>query len=147
MLIGVILLTPASAHPGTPSHLWNDHLKEKAKDVFFTKAQSNNRFVNESDVAFALVDQNPLELVDEWSQNFDDVTRPDTGIYCLTPSPGINLTGRTVVAAPEWGLSQGFDFVTLWYADAADCTAGDIEVLTYDGGVLANSAAFSVYVA
>jgi len=52
MLIGVLLLTPAGAHVGgTVGHLWKKHIRPKAVKTFYTKQQSNKRFVNTGEKA------------------------------------------------------------------------------------------------
>jgi hypothetical protein len=55
VMVGAIMLTPASAHVGgTPAHLWTKHLKPLAKQLFYTKTQvytktqSNNKFLSMS---------------------------------------------------------------------------------------------------
>jgi hypothetical protein len=46
-LVSTLVITPAGAHVGgTVGHLWTTHLKPLAVKAFYTKAQSNERFVN-----------------------------------------------------------------------------------------------------
>ncbi len=44
VLIGSALITPVGAHVGgSVAHLWNQHIKPKATQLFYTKQQSNSR--------------------------------------------------------------------------------------------------------
>ena len=46
VLIGAMLVAPASAHVGgTAGHVWTDHLLAMAKRTFFTKTQTDARYV------------------------------------------------------------------------------------------------------
>ena len=51
-LVAALFISPAGAHVGgTVGHLWKKHLAPLAKKVFFTKSQSDERFVNQGDSA------------------------------------------------------------------------------------------------
>jgi hypothetical protein len=44
--IGALLVAPAGAHVGgTVQHLWTEHIRPLAKQIFYTKAQSDGRYV------------------------------------------------------------------------------------------------------
>jgi hypothetical protein len=48
-LIATALFTPAGAHVGgTPAHLWKKHLAPMAKKLFYTKAQSDGRYLKKT---------------------------------------------------------------------------------------------------
>jgi hypothetical protein len=45
-LLAAALIVPAGAHVSDdPGHLWTQHLKTMAKDLFYTKKQADNRFM------------------------------------------------------------------------------------------------------
>ena len=49
VLIGSALITPVGAHVGgTVGHLWSQHIKPKTTQLFYTKQQSNSRFLRMS---------------------------------------------------------------------------------------------------
>ena len=79
------------------------------------------------------------------------VTNPATGIYCITPSVAVDLTGVYPQVSVEWNLSSGFSLQAYWKntPSVSDCPAGDLEVTTYDfnaGGpaVLSGVVAFNL---
>jgi hypothetical protein len=46
VVVGALVVTPAGAHVGgTVGHLWTKHIRPLATDIFYTKTQSNTRFV------------------------------------------------------------------------------------------------------
>ena len=46
VLVGMLMVSPAGAHiSDSPDHLWTQHIRELAKDIFFTKTQSDGRYV------------------------------------------------------------------------------------------------------
>jgi hypothetical protein len=46
VVVGALVVTPAGAHVGgTVGHLWTKHIRPLATDIFYTKTQSNKRFV------------------------------------------------------------------------------------------------------
>lgn len=45
IIVGTIMITPASAHLGDSAlHIWNDHIKGWSKQIFYTKAQSDDKY-------------------------------------------------------------------------------------------------------
>jgi hypothetical protein len=81
------------------------------------------------------------------------VTRPSTGIYCVTPPAGVNPATTGIELTVEWGNSFGFDLLAYWYkGTAAPCTASQYHVRTYDfaaGGApaLSDDVSFLIHVA
>jgi hypothetical protein len=103
--------------------------------------------------AFASVNRTPAFEAAR-TRNFTAVTRPATGIYCLTPAAGLTLANVPVMVTIEWGVSFGFDLLAYPMTSQipfAPCTGTDIQIRTYDfaaGGapVLSNDIAFYVWV-
>jgi hypothetical protein len=103
--------------------------------------------------AFATVN---FETVDfesgQQRRGFSDVSRPATGIYCLTvtPASGIDVGSATVLVSVHFGLSAGTDLLAFWNDGAgSSCSAGQIEVDTYALGtpsLASNEVSFSVAV-
>jgi hypothetical protein len=53
--IGGVLIAPAGAHVGgTVGHLWSDHIRPLAENIFYTKSQSNARYVKAAQVRTGL---------------------------------------------------------------------------------------------
>jgi len=48
MVLGAALVTPAGAHIDSIAHTWSKHFKPLAKKVFYTKKQSNGRFLKKT---------------------------------------------------------------------------------------------------
>jgi hypothetical protein len=101
--------------------------------------------------AYASVQRSPavaLELAR--TKNFTAVTRPSTGVYCLTPAAGVSLATVPVMVTVEWGNSLGFDLLAYPLGAIFNCTAGQLEVRTYQlpSGVatLSNNVSFYVLV-
>lgn len=86
------------------------------------------------------------------TKGFTAVTKPATGVYCLTPP--FSLASSQVQVTVEWGSSLGFDLLAFPYTSnypASPCTGTDLQVRTYDfaaGGapVLSDDIAFFVWV-
>ncbi|GAC1521506.1 MAG: hypothetical protein NVS2B6_05970 [Thermoleophilaceae bacterium] len=73
---------------------------------------------------------------------------PSTGIYCLTPTGGIDPTTSSAQVSVEWGNSLGSSLAAFIqdqgsYSGTSDCTASQFEVRTYDlSGSLTDNVAF-----
>jgi hypothetical protein len=85
VLIGAIMLSPASAHVGgTPGHLWTKHLKPLAKQLFYTKTQSNGRYYTKT----------------QSNSRFDArkaaTGKTETGVYSFVGTDGTGFTGTTI---------------------------------------------------
>jgi hypothetical protein len=103
--------------------------------------------------AYAFVDDGSVAFVAGHVLNFSAVTRPSTGIYCLTPSGGVSQTNAVPSVSVEWGFSSGSNLIAYWREHPAgnSCpNVNDFEVRTYDttGGnnVLANNISFTIVV-
>jgi hypothetical protein len=103
--------------------------------------------------AYALVDPNggsPL-LVDDHTSGFAAVSVGPfgPGDYCLSLSPGVNVSTTAAVAAPEAFYSDAFGFVTVRYPTRGPtCGPDQLEVKTFagDGSGLSDQIAFTVNV-
>jgi hypothetical protein len=104
--------------------------------------------------AYAVVDPSGPALAAQRTFNFAAVARANTGIYCLTPTPGSGLdpsTGAALVGI-EWGASAGSDLLAFVQLDVipSSCPATDYEVRTYGlpGGVatLSNQVGFTILI-
>ncbi|MGO8988275.1 MAG: hypothetical protein ACLQHW_05285 [bacterium] len=62
------------------------------------------------------------------------VTHPATGIYCIKPSGTWKVAQVAPAVTVEWGYSSGSALLAYYFAEAEDCPAGNIEVLTYNFG-------------
>jgi hypothetical protein len=98
-------------------------------------------------IAAALVDRSGP--VFRHARNFSALTRPATGIYCLTPAlpPGLTLADVYSHVTVEWGFSAGS--ILFAYPNefgSGGCVAGQIPVHTYalTGSPLTVSASNSV---
>jgi hypothetical protein len=88
------------------------------------------------------------------TKNFSAVTRPYTGIYCLTPSGGVTEAGAAPAVSVEWYFSHGSNLSAYWESETDgphDCAAGSFEVRTYSfaaGGVntLSDDVSFTIVV-
>jgi len=86
------------------------------------------------------------------TKNFTAVTRPATGVYCLTPAAGITLNNVGPQVTVEWGNSLGFDLLAfpVGLLPFAPCTGTQIQVRTYQlpGGVatLSDNVSFFIWV-
>jgi hypothetical protein len=104
-------------------------------------------------VAYALVDPNggAPRLVTSQSQGFSGVTVGPfgQGDYCLSPNPGVDVTGTAAVAGEEAFLSNAIGVAAVRYPMAGPtCPAGQLEVKTFaaDGSGLSGQIAFAVNV-
>lgn len=102
--------------------------------------------------AYATVDDDDVAFLNGAVKGFTAVARPagdPTGVYCLTPAPGVDVTDATPIGSPEWNNSNGFDLFVEPLSEPFDCPAGTLEVRTYQLGGdatpdLSNDVAFSV---
>lgn len=104
--------------------------------------------------AFATVNFEEIGFFEPGQQRrgFSAVSRPATGVYCLTvtPASGINVETATVLVSVHFGLSAGTDLFAFWNDGAGStCTGNRIEVDTYKLGtpsLASNEVSFSVAV-
>jgi hypothetical protein len=126
VMVGAIMLTPASAHVGgTPLHLWRQHLAPLAKKVFYTKTQSNARFAN----AVAGTDK---------AKNADKLDGMDSTTFApamaaATAFGGVQTDG-TKRPGGAWGnWTSSWNAVSNWYVidfDVSYSFASDVAVVT-----------------
>ncbi len=89
-------------------------------------------------------------LVQAYTRGFDSISNPNTGVYCLTPSPdsGIDPSTDISMLTIEWGNSGGSDLLAFSYN--GQCNSGQFGVRTYDfasgNQVLSNDVAFYIAV-
>jgi hypothetical protein len=89
------------------------------------------------------------------SKNFAAVSRPSSGLYCLTPAGGIDPASTAAAVSPERSRSAASNLL-LAYLDTSgtDCDVGEFEVATYTLSLaslvlsadLSNGVAFTVLV-
>ena len=80
------------------------------------------------------------------SKGFTAVSSPGTGKYCLSVAAGVP-TNLPVQVTPDWGASAGNSLLAFHDHGLSFCSAGQIEVLTYDtSGNLSANVAFNVLV-
>ena len=83
-------------------------------------------------IAAALVDRSVPAF--RHARNFSALTRPATGVYCLTPVLPAGLTLADVYShlTIEWGSSSGFDlFASVNDLGSGLCSTGQVSVHTY----------------
>lgn len=64
------------------------------------------------------------------TKGFAEVSKPATGVYCLTPDPTIDLSTTVVAVTPVWNsgiLNNAFAQLT----DVKGCASGQLDVFTY----------------
>src|SRR5438874_12643598 len=86
--------------------------------------------------AYAEVSSAGITLVAPRSSGFTNVTRPSTGLYCVTVDPALGIDPETVaaVSSPEWGGSSIHGGSTEVHGSATgSCAAGNFAVRTFDG--------------
>jgi hypothetical protein len=100
--------------------------------------------------AIAFVDNGGLAAFDPSikERGFETVERDDTGVYCLTPSDGVNPLKDPAVVTVEYGSSNDENYTVMWSRSPDHCPDGDYEFKTYEGetGVRSDDAAFVVMV-
>jgi hypothetical protein len=99
--------------------------------------------------AFANVSPGVPAFVTARTKGFASVSRPGTGIYCLTPSAGVDVSSSAWVASVDFGQSSATDALVFVRQSALSCTAGDVEIRTYTTPAtptLSNSVAFHVFI-
>jgi hypothetical protein len=76
---------------------------------------------------------NPV-IVDARSKNFEQVTSPAAGVFCLKPKPGIDAATRSWSVTPEKSRSTVASSLLFAYADAGvgTCPAAQLAVRTYE---------------
>jgi hypothetical protein len=100
--------------------------------------------------AYARVDLTGPSLVAARTKNFTAVSRPSTGIYCLTAAPGIAESGSSPIVGVEWIGSLGNNLFAQNVEGGFGCSAGQFGVRTFtlSGGnlVLSDSVNFHILV-
>jgi Collagen triple helix repeat (20 copies) len=89
--------------------------------------------------AWAVVNPAPLGLVAAQSSGFQSVRSPAQGIYCLTPSAGINPGAEPASVTGETSYSGGgvVPIATL-NAQRNGCNQSEFEVITYNAAALSS---------
>ena len=116
-LLAAMLITPAGAHVGgTVGHLWKQHLLPLAKKSFYTKAQSDGRYLGKTAKA---ADADKLDGVD--STALASKASPITGVVQLADdqvqSGGLQV-GAFNNGSYRTGATQGLDGCTWVNFDA-----------------------------
>ena len=100
--------------------------------------------------AIAYVDNSapPVFDPDIKERGFESVERDDTGVYCLTPSSGVNPLDDPALVTVEYNNSNDENYTVMWTRSPDQCDAGEYEFKTYQGetGDRTNAAAFVVMV-
>ena len=113
--------------------------------------------VKESDVAqgagveaIAYVDNSTPPVFDDAikERGFESVERDDTGVYCLTPSDGVNPLKDPAVVTIEYNSSNDENYTVMWTRSPDQCDAGEYEFKTFQGetGARTDAAAFVVMI-
>ncbi len=93
--------------------------------------------------AYAHVDTTPAFLL---NKGFSAVSRPSTGIYCLTTA--VDFSATPALASVEWGNSSGSDLAVFVRQPSFSCAAGQLEIRTYtmSTATLTNLVSFHVFI-
>jgi hypothetical protein len=146
----------AAAKIGTRDIANNAIISVKVKDGTIQPADLGPAVAKTMQVrAFASVVVTPtMQLDTTRTKGIATVTRPKTGVYCLTLSDSTVDTSRTApVVTVDWDNSSGNNLSAYVSKSAHDCPAGtDISVRTYTfragtANALSNVVAFTVLVA
>lgn len=81
--------------------------------------------------AFASVNNAGPSLDATRTKGFTAVSRPSTGVYCLTPAAGLAEAGTAPIVSPEWISSFGDNLFAMSAEGSFDCTAGQFAVRTF----------------
>lgn len=119
---------------GTGSGTWTDSLGNTGTFAFFGNTAGLPArpvpIAPGTEIAHAAVDGTSFLF----NRGFSAVTRPTTGVYCLTPILPAGLTVADVYhhVSVEWASSFGFDLSAFGsYNNSFGCSAGQIPVHTY----------------
>lgn len=100
--------------------------------------------------AYAAVSSSGITLVSGRTSGFTNVSRPSTGVYCITVNPALGIDPEAVaaVASAEWGGSSVHGGSAEAHGAATgSCSAGNFAVRTFDGaGAASNSISFHLIV-
>jgi hypothetical protein len=103
--------------------------------------------------AWAQVDPNGGSPQLVKADGFDSVTSPSTGVYCLRPSPGVELSNTAPVASQELSLSSSLGLVTVRRSGIpnTNCPTDELQVTTWDAAnpntfTTVNTVGFDVFV-
>jgi hypothetical protein len=81
-------------------------------------------------------------------RGFESVERDDTGVYCLTPSGGIDPLDDPPAVTVEYNSSNDDNYTVMWARMPDSCNQGQYEIKTYEGetGTATDAAAFVIMV-
>lgn len=100
--------------------------------------------------AIAYVDNStpPVFDPDIKERGFEAVERDDTGVYCLTPSDGVDPLKDPAIVTVEYNNSNDENYTVAWTRSPDHCGDGDYEFKTYQAetGARTDAAAFVVMV-
>jgi hypothetical protein len=135
LVLGAALITPAGAHVGgSVGHVWKKHMLPLAKKAFYTKTQSNARYMPKSAktvVAYAhIAADGTLDTANSYRVNASDQYNALPGLYCIdlatTAAEGIQVTLD--------GLTSG-DTSAVFGDPFTSCDTGDdVSVMTSNSG-------------
>lgn len=66
------------------------------------------------------------------AKGVQEVTHPETGVYCIKPSGTWSVAKVVPAVTVEWGASSGNALLAFYRDDSNSCPAGYIEVRTYN---------------
>lgn len=106
--------------------------------------------------AIAYAQTSGAAYVSDRTKGFDGITRPSTGLYCLSPTPAVIAQAflpdgdpnRPFVASIEYGnTTTQTDTLSVQVRGInAECPNNTFEVHTYRNGALSNTIAFTVVI-
>lgn len=131
-----------------------------ADDIKDNAVRSNHikgKQVKASDVAqgagveaIAYVDNSTPPVFDDAinERGFQSVERANVGVYCLTPSDGVNPLKDPAVVTVEYNSSNDENYTVMWTRSTDECNAGEYEFKTYQGetGARTDAASFVVMI-
>jgi hypothetical protein len=99
-------------------------------------------------IAYVDNDTPPAFSEEITERGFESVDRPDTGVYCLTPSGTIDPLDDPPVVTIEYNSSNDENYATMWARNPDYCDTGQYEIKTYEAedGSSTDAAAFVIMV-
>jgi hypothetical protein len=90
----------------------------------------------------------PAFLTEVPEVGFESVTRDEAGVFCITPSAGIDPASDPPFITVEYNYSSGENFTVMWDVASSNCGSGKYEIKTYkaDTNAAIDNVAFAIMV-
>jgi hypothetical protein len=130
VLISAFAVTPAGAHVGgTVNHLWTKHIRPLAKQLFYSKSQSNDRYYTKSQANTRFVKKSAVAAITQVKAPSSTVASGATvGVTAFCPAGTIVIGGGWDggAAATAWRIHRNVRVVgNGWRVFGTNQTVGD----------------------